>query len=327
MKVLWKTEVHTGQGACVSDWRGYWGAIDRYKYAPVATQGPQRTQKPRHERQGSVVGAFSRRRRCYDLSQLNTPADATHTGRHDGPRARHVRTAEYKKRTVTACILPRPAGNDRARAEKAPPQATPHIPSFNIQSPPQGPGGPGGFRPPATFAPPPPRRRSRSSSVRPISPPKSPPALIAPLPTLQNLQQEWQALQSSPNPARRITWSKDVFTLVVDRTLASTGQAPDGPLHLSEPGLQRLADQAVDLIRTMANSSPAAQGQLLPAHLAEALYLRASFEASGSFPSVFPASPCDTFRDTFRDFEASARAGYAPACDYESVGDAARARD
>ena len=117
---------------------------------------------------------------------------------------------------------------------------------------------------------------------------------------------------------------------LVDRTLASTGQAPDGPLHLSEPGLQRLADQAVDLVRTMAGSSPAAaaQGQLLPAHLAEALYLRASLEASGSFPAVFPASP----RDAFRDFEASARAGYAPAWfklgrDYESVGDAARARD
>ena len=110
---------------------------------------------------------------------------------------------------------------------------------------------------------------------------------------------------------------------LVDRTLTSTGQGPDGPLQLSEPGLRRLADQAVDLVRTMANSSPAAQGQLLPAHLAEALYLRASLEASGSFPSVFPASPCDAFRD----FEASAGAGYAPACDYESVGDAARARD
>ena len=90
-----------------------------------------------------------------------------------------------------------------------------------------------------------------------------------------------------------------MFTLV-DRTLASTGQGSDGPLQLSEPGIQRLADQTVDLVRTMANLSPAAQGQLLPAHLAEALYLRAFLEASGSFPSVFPASP----RDAFRDFDA-----------------------
>jgi len=46
------------------------------------------------------------------------------------------------------------------------------------------------------------------------------------------------------------------------------------------------------------------------------------------FPTVFPPSP----RDAFRDFEAAARAGYAPAWfklgrDYESVGDIARARD
>ena len=46
------------------------------------------------------------------------------------------------------------------------------------------------------------------------------------------------------------------------------------------------------------------------------------------FPSVFPASP----RDAFRDFETAARAGYAPAWfklgrDYESVGDLNRARD
>ena len=46
------------------------------------------------------------------------------------------------------------------------------------------------------------------------------------------------------------------------------------------------------------------------------------------FPSVFPPSP----REAFRDFETAARAGYAPAWfklgrDYESVGDLARARD
>ena len=169
----------------------------------------------------------------------------------------------------------------------------------------------------------------RSSSVRPITPPKdTSPALTASLPTLQTLQQVWKSLQSNPDPARRVAWCKDVFALV-DRTLASAGQAPDGPLNLSDAALQRLAEQAVDIIRNMtANVSPASPQKPLPPHVAEALYQRGSLGASGMFPSVFPPSP----RDAFRDFETAARAGYAPAWfklgrDYESVGDTSRARD
>jgi hypothetical protein len=37
----------------------------------------------------------------------------------------------------------------------------------------------------------------------------------------------------------------------------------------------------------------------------EAMYLRATFAASGQFPNVMPANP----RAAFRDFEAAARAG------------------
>jgi TPR repeat protein len=169
----------------------------------------------------------------------------------------------------------------------------------------------------------------RPSSVRPITPPGStPPALTAPLPTLQTLQQAWKSLQTTPDPARRVAWCKDVFSLV-DRTLASAGQAPDGPLNLSDSVLQRLAEQAVDIIRNMtANASPATPQQPLPAYMAEALYHRGSLGASGMFPAVFPPSP----RASFRDFETAARAGFAPAWfklgrDYESVGDFIRARD
>ncbi len=76
------------------------------------------------------------------------------------------------------------------------------------------------------------------------------------------------------------------------------------------------------------NVSPAPPQHPLPPHVAEALYQRGSLGASGMFPSVFPPSP----RDSFRDFETAARAGYAPAWfklgrDYESVGDTTRARD
>ena len=57
------------------------------------------------------------------------------------------------------------------------------------------------------------------------------------LPALQTLQQVWKSLQSSPDPAHHVAWCKDVFTLI-DCTLTSAGQAPHGPLNLSNAVLQ-----------------------------------------------------------------------------------------
>jgi TPR repeat protein len=66
----------------------------------------------------------------------------------------------------------------------------------------------------------------------------------------------------------------------------------------------------------------------IPIFAAEAIYLRATFSASGAYPDHVPHNP----RIAFRDFEQAARAGYAQAWfrlgrDYENFNDALHARD
>lgn len=66
----------------------------------------------------------------------------------------------------------------------------------------------------------------------------------------------------------------------------------------------------------------------LPPHVAEAVFLRATFEASGAHPEFVKSNP----RSAFRDFETAARAGYHAAWfrlgrDYERFGDEGHARD
>jgi hypothetical protein len=58
------------------------------------------------------------------------------------------------------------------------------------------------------------------------------------------------------------------------------------------------------------------------------VYLRATFASAGTYPNILPANP----RAAFRDFEAAARAGHAPAWfrlarDYEAFNDTAHAID
>ncbi|KAJ6571659.1 hypothetical protein B0H19DRAFT_1219035 [Mycena capillaripes] len=71
-----------------------------------------------------------------------------------------------------------------------------------------------------------------------------------------------------------------------------------------------------------------ARDVLFLANLPEAMYLRATFAASGQYPNILPANP----RAAFRDFEAAARAGHAPAWfrlarDYEAFSDTPHAID
>ena len=68
------------------------------------------------------------------------------------------------------------------------------------------------------------------------------------------------------------------------RGVTNEGRAPDGPLTLSDPALQRLAE------RLATTASPASAQQPLPAYLAETLYLRGSLEAAGTFPTILPPS-------------------------------------
>jgi hypothetical protein len=60
----------------------------------------------------------------------------------------------------------------------------------------------------------------------------------------------------------------------------------------------------------------------------EVVYLRATFASAGTYPNILPANP----RAAFRDFEAAARMGHAPAWfrlarDYEAFNDTAHAID
>ncbi|KZS98298.1 HCP-like protein [Sistotremastrum niveocremeum HHB9708] len=172
--------------------------------------------------------------------------------------------------------------------------------------------------PPRGQPPPPPRPQP--------SPPRmnaqGQPALTANLPTVQSLSDT----QGVTDPAQRIAWAKDVLYLV-DRSQGAGGTSSNvGPAKITDPALYDLAGTAVQTILALAPHPPLpAQA---PPHLAEAVCLRGKLATSGSFPELIPSNP----RTAFRDFEASARAGYGPAWfqlgrDYEGVGDLPRARD
>jgi hypothetical protein len=103
-------------------------------------------------------------------------------------------------------------------------------------------------------------------------------------------------------------------------------RAPDlGPATIQDPQLLRLVQTAVPLVLQIASAQYPAS---FPVFAAEAIYLRATFSASGAYPDHVQHNP----RVAFRDFEQAARAGYAQAWfrlgrDYENFNDAAHARD
>ncbi|KAJ7770418.1 hypothetical protein B0H16DRAFT_211581 [Mycena metata] len=125
--------------------------------------------------------------------------------------------------------------------------------------------------------------------------------LTAPLPTQAALTAALPSIASTP-PDAQLAWARDVLFLV-ERTPSLTASP--------------LAQAAVPLILALATSG-----------VPEALYYRATFAAAGTYPALLPANP----RAAFRDFEAAARAGWAPAWfrlarDYEAFNDPAHALD
>ncbi|KAG5639019.1 hypothetical protein H0H81_007927 [Sphagnurus paluster] len=194
-------------------------------------------------------------------------------------------------------------------------------------------GNPTGTSPPQPSAlPSNPRFSSSSHSAMAFSPVAQPvsqgaaPALTAPIPTIATLQPGVANIHN-PNydPALKIAWARDVISLV-DRSIntSSSTDPPVGPAVIDDPALLRLAQLAVPTILQIASSNV----QPLPPHVAEAVYLRATLAASGAYPEHIPHNP----RVAFRDFESSARAGYAAAWfrlgrDYENFNDVTHARD
>ncbi|KAJ7850583.1 hypothetical protein B0H13DRAFT_2674418 [Mycena leptocephala] len=129
------------------------------------------------------------------------------------------------------------------------------------------------------------------------------------------------------------------------RATAPSPSLPPSPPHRRPRHRHRpLHDPALQLAwtATSSSSSTAPRACLVPSSagcgpvsadagagsMPEAMYLRATFAASGQFPNVMPANP----RAAFRDFEAAARAGHAPAWfrlarDYEAFNDTPHALD
>ncbi|KAA1472367.1 HCP-like protein [Dentipellis sp. KUC8613] len=177
---------------------------------------------------------------------------------------------------------------------------------------------------------------SLSTPVRKATDPTTgPPSLTAPLPTIASLTAALPSIQNpNSSPAPKVAWCRDVFALV-DRMQAShsaasaagaTDTPPPGPVEIADPQLQRLAQVAAPLIMQL--SSPEPVPNPLPPHVAEAIFMRASFAATGAYPQVVPHNP----RTAFRDYERSARAGIHAAWfrlgrDYENFGDFSHAKE
>ena len=155
-----------------------------------------------------------------------------------------------------------------------------------------------------------------------------PPALTAPLPTIASLIAGLPSVQT--NPATKVVWCRDVIGLVerlyVTPNQPGSSDPPSGPIHVADQELNNMVETAIPMVLQIANTNPAPQP--LPLHIAEALYLRAMFEATGAYPQFVPQNP----RMAFRDFERAARAGFSAAWfklgrDYENFGDFSHAKD
>jgi hypothetical protein len=164
-----------------------------------------------------------------------------------------------------------------------------------------------------------------------VSDSNSPPSLTAPLPTISSLIAALPSVQSSNNsPASKVAWSRDVINLV-DRLYVTPNQTDStdpvsGPINVVDQELNNLVDIAIPLILQFANPVPVPQP--LPPYVAEAIYLRATFESTGAHPKFVQQNP----RTAFRDFEKAARAGFSGAWfklgrDYENFGDFPHAKD
>ncbi|KAG8811231.1 hypothetical protein FRC17_002563, partial [Serendipita sp. 399] len=208
-------------------------------------------------------------------------------------------------------------------------------------------------RPPSSMSPrpPPSNRYNIDNSIagltfsEPAQPkqPSAPPQLTVPLPTVATLTASLNPVMNSRDPNSKVAWCKDVLNTLEKVIQANGMNVGDGParqllvqtsgpnpgLSEADAALLKLAETAVSTILTiLAPPLPVGPNNTMPPFIAEALFLRGQVIAAGTFPEKLPKSP----RDAFRDFEASARGGYAPAWfklgrDYETVGDIVRAKD
>ena len=125
------------------------------------------------------------------------------------------------------------------------------------------------------------------------------------------------------DPALKINWARDILDRAQQN--ASGDAPPVGPATMQDPQLLRLVQIAVPLVVHIASAQHPTP---IPVIAAEAIYLCATFSASGAYPDHVQRNPCIAFRD----FEQAARAGYAQAWfrlgrDYENFSDALHARD
>ncbi|KAI9451956.1 hypothetical protein F5148DRAFT_1301022 [Russula earlei] len=157
-----------------------------------------------------------------------------------------------------------------------------------------------------------------------------PPSLTAPFPTIASLIAASPSAQNN-SPASKVAWCRDVIGLVERLYVAPNNQtgsadSASGPIHVADQELNDLVEIAIPMILQIANPNPVPQP--LPLHVSEAIYLRATFEATGAYPQHVQQNP----RLAFRDFERAARAGFSAAWfklgrDYENFGDFSRAKD
>jgi hypothetical protein len=132
--------------------------------------------------------------------------------------------------------------------------------------------------------------------------------------------------QPSRDAGLKITWCRDVFFLV-DRLQQNTSpDNPVGPAQIPDPQLAHLVQIALPIVLQVASTQPVPNPT--PRYIAEAIYHRATFAASGAFPDFVQQDP----RAAFRGFENAARAGFAAAWfklgrDYENFSDVSHAKD
>ena len=95
------------------------------------------------------------------------------------------------------------------------------------------------------------------------------------------------AKEPHAEPARKITWAKDVLALVdrAHQTQSASADAPNvnstdipvGPVRIGDTELQKLVDVAIPMIQHI--SSPQPVPSPMPPYVVEAIYLRAIFLA------------------------------------------------
>lgn len=257
---------------------------------------------------------------AYGMSQMGAPPVIQHPGA-PGPGLQQGLQA------ISAVGIQAPPPNPHWVNGATPPtsrpaSATPAATRYNIDNSVAG----------LTFNEPPPR----SSSM-------GPPQLTVQLPNVQSLSKTMNGVLGGRDPASKVAWCKDVFS-TLDRAIQANGSnvgessarellkpyAATSPAQVeSDNALLKLGETAVmTLVTLLTPPLPMGPNNAMPPYIAEALFLRGQVIAAGSFPEKLPKSP----RDAFRDFEASARGGYAPAWfklgrDYETVGDLVRAKD